>query len=155
MIPVLTSLQRRARSEPWLLSGLQMGLSFSSVYRTLLTAGTAYRRTEMLRRWNDLKGFTATVLDIETMYVDKPIPDVRHLYPEGSIGDAYRYRTMTTLRHYDTEEERKEPFTILSDRRLSLEEIEADVAEFLLRYPDFEIYYVEVTHLTEASKRKD
>lgn len=108
----------------------------------------------MLRRWHDLEGFATTLATIEIMYVDKPIPDVRHLYPEGDIGDAFRYRTETKLQHRETGEEVDEPFTILSDHTLGLEEIEADVQDFILRYPYLEHYMITETRLTEATKRR-
>lgn len=131
-----------------------MGLSFNSVYRTLLGQGMSYRRIEMLRRWNELKGWAATVADIELMYIDKPIPDVRHLYPEGNIGEAWRYRTMTTLQHKTTGEIIEEPFTILTDHQLSLDEINEAVLDFIKKYPYLEDYDILETHLTEAMKRR-
>lgn len=131
-----------------------MGLSFNSVYRTLVPTGMAYRRIDMLRRWHALEGFAATLNVIETMYIDKPIPKARHLYPEGDIGDSYRYRTETMLQHRETGEETEEPFTILSDEPLSLSEIEKDVQDFILRYPYLDDYVITETHLTEAMIRE-
>lgn len=120
----------------------------------MMALGTSYRRVDMLRRWHDLKGFAATLDVIEKMYIDKPIPHVRHLHPEGDIGDFKRYRTETTLQHLETGEEIKEPFTILSDEPLSLEDIYADARDHLPKYPYIEEYVIVDVTLTEATQRR-
>ena len=72
---------------------------------------------------------------------------------EGDIGAFKRYRTETTLQHLETGEEIKEPFTILSDRPLSLKDIYGDARDHLPKYPYIEEYVIVDVTLTEASQR--
>lgn len=130
-----------------------MGLSFNSVYRTLVPAGFGYRRTDMLSRWHELEGWVANRAIIEKMYVVKPIPIVRHLTPIGDIGDAYRYRTETTLRDPQTDEERVEAITVLSDQPLAYRDIKRDAEDVLMEYTEFAGWTIVETRLTEATKR--
>lgn len=150
---MLTSLQRRARADPWLRSGIKIGVSFSSVYRTIVTAGFGFRRTDMLSRWHELEGFDANRPILEKMYIDKPIPIVRHSAPEGDIGDAYRYRTETILRDPTTGEERTEAITVLSNQPLSFGDIKRDAQDVLMEYTEFQGWQIVETHLTEATIR--
>lgn len=151
---VLTTLMRRARADQWLLSGIKKALPFNRVYQQIVGAGFGYRRTEMLRRWHDLAGFDKTREDIEKLYVDKPIPIVRHLYPEGDIGAAYRYRTMVTLRDPITGEEFEDKLTFLSNKPVDWETLRQKSIDLVMdseRNWEREIVKVE---LTEASKRR-